>query len=91
MPNLIATGSPRRRAQLKKLFPQAVWTEFRGNVHTRLKKLAGGAECAKSLWLHPEWSKSGDPRLLGAIADFVVSRGGLWRAGWQVHKLYRVR
>lgn len=55
------------------------------------EKLAGGAESAKSLWLHPEWSKSGAPSLLGAIADFVASRGGLWRAGWQVHKLYRVR
>lgn len=49
VPNLIATGSPRRRAQLKKLFPQAVWTEFRGNVHTRLKKLAGGAADASVL------------------------------------------
>lgn len=36
----IATGSPRRRAQLKKMFPNAVWTEIRGSVHTRLKKIS---------------------------------------------------
>ena len=49
VPNLIASGSPRRRAQLKKMFPQAVWTEFRGNVHTRLKKLVSGAAEASVL------------------------------------------
>lgn len=49
VPALIASGSPRRRAQLKKMFPQSVWTEFRGNVHTRLKKLAGGAADASVL------------------------------------------
>ena len=42
VPALIASGSPRRRAQLKKIFPQAVWTELRGNVETRLAKIAGG-------------------------------------------------
>ena len=31
------------------MFPQSVWTEFRGNVHTRLKKLAGGAADASVL------------------------------------------
>ena len=41
-PKLIATGSPRRRAQAKQLYPQAVWTEIRGNVETRLKKIARG-------------------------------------------------
>ena len=41
-PNLIATGSPRRRAQGALTFPQAQWTELRGNVDTRLKKLANG-------------------------------------------------
>jgi hydroxymethylbilane synthase len=40
VPSLIATGSPRRRAQLKKLFPAAVWSEIRGNVESRLKKIA---------------------------------------------------
>ena len=41
-PKLIATGSPRRRAQGALTFPEAQWTELRGNVDTRLKKLANG-------------------------------------------------
>ena len=41
-PRLIATGSPRRRAQGRLTFPDAEWTELRGNVDTRLKKLAQG-------------------------------------------------
>jgi len=42
IPSLIATSSPRRRAQLKKLFPQAAWKEIRGNVQTRLTKISEG-------------------------------------------------
>lgn len=42
VPTLIASSSPRRRAQLKRMFPQAVWCEIRGNVDTRLKKIVGG-------------------------------------------------
>lgn len=41
-PNLIATGSPRRRIQLRYLFPKAEFTEIRGNVDTRLNKIARG-------------------------------------------------
>ncbi len=40
LPKCIATGSPRRRMQLKKMFPQVVWTEIRGSVNTRLKKIS---------------------------------------------------
>lgn len=39
-PALIATSSPRRRLQLAMLFPQATFTEIRGNVDTRLRKIA---------------------------------------------------
>lgn len=41
-PRRIATGSPRRRAQGRLTFPDAEWTELRGNVDTRLRKLAHG-------------------------------------------------
>jgi hydroxymethylbilane synthase len=40
---LVGTGSPRRRAQLALLRPDLNFAEFRGNVDTRLKKLAQGA------------------------------------------------
>ncbi len=39
-PATLATGSPRRRAQIARLFPAAAFAELRGNVDTRLKKIA---------------------------------------------------
>ncbi len=42
VPAVIATSSPRRRSQAKRFFPNAVWCEIRGNVETRLRKVAGG-------------------------------------------------
>lgn len=42
VPATIATGSPRRRAQAKSLFPSAKFSELRGNVRTRLQKIADG-------------------------------------------------
>lgn len=39
-PKTLATGSPRRRLQLTKLFPAVEFSEIRGNVDTRLKKIA---------------------------------------------------
>ena len=39
-PALVATGSPRRRLQLSIHFPDAQFTAIRGNVDTRLRKIA---------------------------------------------------
>lgn len=41
-PRVIATGSPRRRIQLRYLYPKAEFIEIRGNVDTRLNKIAEG-------------------------------------------------
>ncbi|MBC2606204.1 hydroxymethylbilane synthase [Pelagicoccus albus] len=41
-PERIATSSPRRRIQLRYLFPKAEFCEIRGNVDTRLNKIARG-------------------------------------------------
>jgi hydroxymethylbilane synthase len=38
-PASLATGSPRRRLQLAQLFPGVSFTEIRGNVDTRLRKI----------------------------------------------------
>lgn len=40
VPATIATGSPRRRLQLRMLYPDAEFCEIRGNVDTRLRKIA---------------------------------------------------
>jgi hydroxymethylbilane synthase len=39
VPKLIATGSPRRRLQVQRMFPSVEFTEIRGNVDTRLRKI----------------------------------------------------
>lgn len=49
VPETIATGSPRRRAQAAKLFPNATFCELRGNVQTRLQKIADGLADASFL------------------------------------------
>jgi hydroxymethylbilane synthase len=40
VPRTIATGSPRRRRQAARMFGAVEFTEIRGNVDTRLKKIA---------------------------------------------------
>jgi hydroxymethylbilane synthase len=42
VPTTIGTSSPRRQQQIAKLFPEATFMEIRGNVDTRLKKIAAG-------------------------------------------------
>ena len=48
-PREIASSSPRRRVQGKMLFPNAVWCEIRGNVDTRIRKVATGSTDATFL------------------------------------------
>ena len=47
-PQIIASSSPRRQVQVGLLYPDAKWTTIRGNVGTRLRKIADG-ECEASL------------------------------------------
>ena len=47
-PKIIASSSPRRRIQVSLLYPDIKWTTIRGNVGTRLGKIADG-ECEASL------------------------------------------
>lgn len=48
-PASIASSSPRRRTQLSELYPDAKWTTIRGNVATRLRKIAEGEADASML------------------------------------------
>jgi hydroxymethylbilane synthase len=41
-PKTIATSSPRRREQMKRFFEEVEWSTIRGNVQTRLRKIAEG-------------------------------------------------
>lgn len=50
-----------------------------------------GTNSARSIWLHPEWSRREDAEVLDAISAHVRARGAPFRAGWQMHKLFGVR
>jgi len=55
---------------------------------TRWTEAVGGQWLAPHVWLHPEWSQRANPAVLKAITDQVKAVGGVFRAGWQVHKPY---
>lgn len=63
---VIGTGSPRRREELGKLFPCAVFRENRGNIETRLRKLGEGRFDAIVL------AKAGIDRLEPDMSAFEV-------------------
>jgi organic radical activating enzyme len=54
----------------------------------RWTEAVGGQWLAPHVWLHPEWSQRANPAVLKAITDQVKAVGGVFRAGWQVHKPY---
>jgi len=43
----------------------------------------------RPVWLQPEWSQRSNREVLDAISRTVRERGAPFRAGYQVHKLYR--
>jgi organic radical activating enzyme len=54
----------------------------------RWTREVGGRWSAPHVWLHPEWSQRANPEILRTITDHVKQAGGVFRAGWQVHKPY---
>ena len=41
------------------------------------------------VWLHPEWSQVRNVALLESITQFIKKHGEPFRAGYQMHKLYK--
>lgn len=58
----------------------AYWVDF---------LLKTGVRESATIWLHPEWSKRNDPAVLAAITNHVKAAGDPFRAGYQLHKIYR--
>jgi len=56
-------------------------------LYTRMIKMA--TYNYPHVWLHPEWSKRHNLKVLEAITDTVKVGKGHYRAGWQIHKLYK--
>ncbi len=65
-PIIIGTASPRREAELKRLYPEADFQLIRGNVDTRLQKLKDGLYDATLL------ARAGLDRLGVDLTDFDV-------------------
>lgn len=40
------------------------------------------------IWLHPEWSQRSNPAVLGSIVAAVKNNAPIFRAGYQLHKVY---
>ena len=85
-PRLIATSSPRRRQQLTMLYPQAEFCEIRGNVDTRLRKIAqeqiadatvlaaaGMARLGISSWAGIEMRVLGFESMVPAVAQAAIA------------------
>lgn len=66
--------------------------EGKQSLHDSLKAIDHQRQGLSPIWLHPEWSKREDPEVLNLIIETVKNppMPGIFRAGWQVHKLYRV-
>lgn len=50
----------------------------------------GTQVATRHVWLHPEWSRRKDPAILQAISGWIKAHGAPFRAGYQIHKPYRV-
>lgn len=61
--------------------------EFYWNV---IKQDASCGTQYPDVWLHPEWSQRENPVVLNAISEAVKKGDRPFRAGWQLHKLYRI-
>lgn len=48
----------------------------------------GSAVRAPHVWLHPEWSQRENPAVLNSITTWVKKRGGPFRVGYQLHRLF---
>jgi hydroxymethylbilane synthase len=78
----VGTGSPRRAAQLRVARPDLEVVDIRGNVDTRLARVAGSpaAEAATAAAsAAPEGAKPASPR--GDLDAVVLARAGLARLG----------
>ena len=66
---IIASGSPRRIAQMKLRFPSASWIELRGNVGTRLRKIASEGEADATILAAAGLSRLGIEEHTGVIFE----------------------
>jgi len=68
--------------------------EDEGDIIDGIKAIAAHRRPGTPVWLHPEWSRAQDPKVLHTIRDAVLNGErylpdpNSLRAGYQLHKLY---
>jgi hydroxymethylbilane synthase len=85
-PMTLATGSPRRRLQVQRMFPGVTFTEIRGNVDTRLRKIgeqrvadgtilaaAGLKRLAIETWPGVEFAPLGFDQMVPAVGQGAIA------------------
>jgi hydroxymethylbilane synthase len=74
---VVGSSSPRRRAMLLAARPDLVFVDLRGNVETRLRKLAEGA-CRATVLARAGLERLGmlDPRMRALAADVLMPAAG---------------
>jgi organic radical activating enzyme len=58
------------------------------HYYSMLLALGLTKDSKKSIWLHPEWTQRNNLEVKEAIVTFVKAGSSMFRAGWQMHKLY---
>lgn len=66
------------------------YTDFIVDIEMSNRRIDEGRPMSP-IWLHPEWSQRDNKEVLAAISNAVKQdKTYRFRAGWQLHKLYRV-
>lgn len=63
--------------------------ENESSIEKWIQELGKSLEGMRPVWLHPEWTQRSNQKVLESITNAVKQYGGPFRAGYQMHKLFR--
>lgn len=73
---------------LKKANEIKIIVEDRDSIQKWMEVI--GKNMGIPVWLHPEWSQRNNIEVLNSISEYIKENGNNFRAGYQLHKLYKV-
>jgi len=85
----VFTGRLPRPESIERANEFKIIVEDKNSIPEAMRLLDQYRRMNAPIWLHPEWSKRNDAEVLRAICD-AVQADPIFRAGFQVHKLYQV-
>lgn len=77
------------RENLKKASEFKLIVEDEASIEKWISEIGSEFTANNPVWLHPEWSQHNNAAVLESITRCVKERGDPFRAGYQMHKLYR--